>query len=142
MMGAGMRDYDRLVVEAAYVCWEAGDLGGLLTHFDDEVEFAVNARGSPTILGTGCGRTLLASRVLTFLDQLEVVDYQAGYVTPREGCFTCPIRYHYRHKRSGMEIDGTMRHVWHVREGKVLRFEVVHDAERMGAFFELTATVV
>lgn len=141
-LGAGMREIDRLVIEAAYVCFEAGDLAALLCHFDDEVEFAVNSHGSATILGSGCGRALFASRMETFFDQLEVVDYQAGCVTPREGSFLCPVHYHYRHKRSGMEIYGTMRHMWRVSKGQVLRFQVVHDAKRMGAFFELTESVV
>jgi hypothetical protein len=145
--GAGMRDGDRLVFEAAdaievvnsvYVEWEAGNLEGMKARFHEDVAFSVQTQGAASFIGDGHSRGLFFQRLGMFLDEYEVVNYGTQHVSePADGWVDCRIRYRYRNKVSAMEIDGTMRHVWCVAEGKVVVFMVMHDAKRMGAFFEL-----
>jgi len=108
--------------------------------FAPDVAFAVRApRHAASFVGRGRGRDVLAHRLRAFLDSYEVLEFRLLHDAPRGRYLQCRIRYHYRHRRTGMRIDGTMRHVWRVVGGRVERFEIVHDAERMGAYFELTA---
>ena len=49
------------------------------------------------------------------------------------------MRFHYRHKETGLEYEGRMRHVWRVEGDKIVHFEEFHDAERVRTFFRLLA---
>ncbi len=130
---------DRLIVEAVYVSWEAGDLPAMLRCFASDITFAVHHPGEATFVGEGQGKSQLAERLGRFLLEYEVVDYGTTQIYESDGRMDCRVRYQYRHRMTGMEIDGTMRHVWNVVDGKIVSFEVIHDARRMGAFFELAA---
>ena len=135
-----MLEHNRLLIEAMYVSWEAGDLPSMMSFFADDVVFAVHpVEATTTIVGHGQGKELFASRLALFLHDYEVVDYSTPYISADGDSVDCRISYHYRHRKNGMEIDGSMRHVWKIADGKIVRFDVIHDALRMGAFFELAA---
>jgi ketosteroid isomerase-like protein len=133
-----MRERDRLIVEALYTSWEAGDLKSMLRHVAKDVEFAVHPWHRASYIGRGSGKPLLLARLQQFLAAYEVVDYHAPPpVALADGTLDCRVSYHYRHRRSGMTIDGNMRHVWRLSGGTIKALDVIHDAKRMGAFFEL-----
>ena len=48
-------------------------------------------------------------------------------------------QYRYRHRTGGMEVDGTMRHLWRFVGDEIAHFELFHDAPRMRAFYAMTA---
>ncbi|KAB2910774.1 MAG: nuclear transport factor 2 family protein [Hyphomicrobiaceae bacterium] len=130
---------DRLIVESVYVSWEAGDLPAMLRCFANDIKFAVHHSGVATFIGEGQGKAQLAERLGRFLLEYDVVDYGTTQIYENDGVVDCRVRYEYRHRMTGMEIDGTMRHIWRVVDGKIVSFEVIHDAQRMSAFFELAA---
>jgi ketosteroid isomerase-like protein len=134
-----MSDHDRLIVEAVYLSWEAGELEAMMRNVADDIQFAVHPPGARSFMGRGRGKALLYERLQAFLDAYAVIDYSTPPLTLCNGIVDCRIAYHYRHKKTGMTIDGNMRHIWHVGGGKIARFDVIHDAKRMGAFFELAA---
>ena len=138
---AGMSDHNRLIVDTTYALWEAGDLLAMMNCFSDHVVFAVHPLSATSILGQGLGKALLSRRLATFLSDYEVIDYLTLSTVERGEWVDCRVRYHYRHKRTGMAIDGRMRHRWLLLDGKIVRLDVIHDARRMGAFFELAAQV-
>ena len=145
--GADMCNRERLafgvgeaveVVDAVYMAWEEGSLAGMMPHFHEDVEFSVHPEGCVSFIGQGRGKALFFQRVQSFLDEHEVLNYGAPQILPRGGGMVdCRIHYHYRNKASRLKIDGTMRHIWSVVDGKIVRLEVIHDAKRMGAYFEL-----
>jgi ketosteroid isomerase-like protein len=136
-----MIERNRLIVDAAYALWEAGDVLAMMNCFSDHVVFAVHPPSPASFLGQGQGKALLSRRLATFLSDYEVIAYLTLSTAERGEWVDCRVRYHYRHKRTRMEIDGHMRHRWLLLDGKIVRFDVIHDARRMGAFFELAAQV-
>jgi ketosteroid isomerase-like protein len=134
-----MDQRNRLIVDAVYALWEAGDLTAMMNCFSDNVVFAVHPVAKATFIGQGQGKPLLARRLADFLSEYDVIDYLTPNIRVRGDWVDYRVRYHYRHKKTGMEIDGRMRHLWHVLDDKIVRFYVIHDARRMGAFFELAA---
>jgi hypothetical protein len=133
-----MRERDRLIVETLYTSWEAGELTSMLRHVAEDVGFAVHPWHGASFIGSGSGSKLLLSRLRHFLAVYEVVDYHAPPPVALElGILDCRISYLYRHRRTGMTIDGNMRHIWRLSAGKIVRLDIIHDAKRMGAFFEL-----
>ena len=49
------------------------------------------------------------------------------------------VAFRYRHRASGLEVDGTMRHKWRFVGDKIAHFELFHDSPRMHAFYNLAA---
>ena len=89
------------------------------------------------VWGTGRGRDTLANRLSDFLDKYEVLAFTPLQITKRDDGLACRVQYHYRHRQTGMEIDGSMRLLWSIAGDKATSLKVIHDAVRMGVFFEM-----
>jgi ketosteroid isomerase-like protein len=134
-----MTDHNRLIIDAIYTSWEAGDLPSMMSLFSDTVAFAVHPMSAASFIGQGQGRATLMGRLERFLSECEVVDYMMTSITMRADWIDCRVFYHYRHRKTLMEIDGRQRHLWRVRDGKIIRLDIIHDARRFEAFFDLAA---
>ena len=131
-----------LVIDAMYTSWEGGELDSMMSFFSDNVAFAVHPMSAASFIGQGQGRATLRSRLERFLSECQVVDYRTLSVTPRTDWIDCRVCYHYRDRRTKMEIDGRQRHLWRVHDGKIVRLDIIHDARRFEAFFDLVARTV
>jgi ketosteroid isomerase-like protein len=132
---------NRLIIDAVYTFWEAGDLRSMMNCFADNVAFAVHPPSSTSYVGQGRGKALLQRRLARFLAEVQVLDYETSSVMVRPGSIDCRVSYHYRDRKTQMEIDGTQRHQWRVVGGKVVRFDIIHDTRRFGAFLDLAARI-
>jgi hypothetical protein len=132
---------NRLIIDSVYTSWEAGDLRSMLNCFSETVAFAVHPPCSTSYVGQGRGKGLLQRRLARFLAEVEVVDYETSSVMPRCGWIDCRVRYHYRDRKTLMEIDGTQRHQWRMANGRITRLDIIHDTRRFGAFLDLAARI-
>jgi ketosteroid isomerase-like protein len=129
-----------MVVEAAYAAWAARDLPATLSVFAPDVVFAIHLPDDVVpFAGEVRGRDQLAARFQAILDDFDFIEYVPLQITAEGGSFHSRVRFHYRHKATGLEYDGRMRHVWLVEGDKIVRFEEFHDAERVRTFFQLLA---
>jgi len=127
-----------MVLEAAYAAWAAGDLQATLSWFDEDVEFVIHL--PPEVVpfaGPVRGRDKLAQRLQSIIDEFDFIEYVPVQITPYGEAFHSQVRFHYRHKATGLEYEGTMRHTWRIEGDRIMRFEEHHDAERVRAFFQL-----
>jgi ketosteroid isomerase-like protein len=124
------------VVHAAYVAWGEGKLTRFRSHLADDIEFNVPP-GAKTFIGAGRGKDELERRLRAFLDAYEVRYFRVANITPRDDCLEGRIDYHYVARATGWDIEGNQRHKWRVAGKRIVSFEVVHDARRLGAFFEM-----
>jgi hypothetical protein len=113
----------------------------MLSCFCENVAFAVHPPYSTSYVGQGRGKALLQRRLARFLSEVQVVDYETWSVAARVGWVDCRVRYHYRDRKTQMEIDGTQRHQWRMVRGKVVSFDIIHDTRRFGAFLDLAARI-
>jgi uncharacterized protein len=129
-----------MVVEAAYAAWAARDLAATLAVFAPDVVFAIHLPDDVVpFAGEVQGRDQLAPRFQTILDEFDFIEYVPLQITAEGGSFHSRVRFHYRHKATGLEYEGRMRHVWRVEGDKIARFEEFHDAERVRTFFRMLA---
>lgn len=137
-LGQPMHLHTYATVREAYDAWMRGDLEAFAALLADKVEFSVPS--SPrTYVGTGEGRDVIKDRLGAFLGAYEVLEFTLLGATPvSSGSCDFRIRYHYRSRSTGDEIEGSQRHLWSVRDGAVTSFKVIHDADRLAAFFKLT----
>jgi hypothetical protein len=73
-----------------------------------------------------------------FLDAYEVEEFKIASANPIDDSIVFRIQYDYRSRAKGLDIQGAQRHRWTVSGNEITSFTVIHDAQRLGAFFELT----
>jgi ketosteroid isomerase-like protein len=69
----------------------------------------------------------------------ELQRYVPRNITSREDVARCQIEYAFRHRASGEIIDGVLRVVAQITDGRIVRFREYHDRERIRAFMRLVA---
>lgn len=126
------------IIEALYASWAAKDLAAVLDCCSDDMVFALHL---PTevapFAGETCGKAALVPRLKQILDAFDFVDYRPTLITENASAFRAQIHYHFRHKATGHEIEGTMRHTGRFEE--LARLDEYHDTARVRAFLELLA---
>lgn len=135
-----MRADNKILLAGAYAAWAARDLGATLACFAQDVVFAIHL---PTEIvpfaGEVRGRDELAKRLQAVLDDFEFLSYKPVQITSHGIAFHSQVFFHYRHKATGLDFEGSMRHVWRIVGDQIVRFEEFHDTERVRAFFALLA---
>lgn len=135
-----MRASVPVLLEAAYAAWSAQDLDATLSAFADDVVFAIHLPPEVApFVGEVTGKEQVRLRLQTIIDDFDFIEYVPLHITAEGESLHSRIRFRYRHKASGLEYDGTMRHVWRVEGDKIVRFEEFHDAERVRTFFAMVA---
>lgn len=135
-----MRASDRLVLEAAYAAWAARDLPATMSCFADDVTFVIHlpAEVAP-FTGAVRGRDALAERLRMILHDFDFLEYRPLQITTEGQSFHSRVSFHYRHKDTGLDYDGRMRHEWRIEGDKIVHFEEFHDVERVRTFFAMVA---
>jgi ketosteroid isomerase-like protein len=123
-----------------YASWEEGDLLSTLSYFARGVTFAVHSTpDGASLIGAGFGRDYFGDRLEMFLRRFEVQEFKLLQVTARDVWVQSRALFRYRHRATGMEVDGSMRHVWRFDGDEIAYFELFHDSPRMRAFYAMTA---
>jgi ketosteroid isomerase-like protein len=126
------------VLWAAYFAWGEGDLAALLDLVADDVVFAVNVpAGVKSYVGKGVGKHDFGRGLKRLLEDWEVVEFTPLWIKPHGLWLRAQVSYWYQARATGLEIDGTMRHLWRVVNDEIVHFELLHDAPRMDAFRRL-----
>jgi ketosteroid isomerase-like protein len=143
MSGAGsiaLRAQVRTIVEALYASWAVKDLDSVLACCADDIVFAIHV--STDIMpfaGETRGKADIAPRLQMILDGFHFLAYRPLHICEDDDQFHAQVLYHFRHKVTGHEIEGTMRHVGRIEGDKVVRLDEFHDTARLQAFFGLLA---
>jgi hypothetical protein len=133
-----MCDLAWLVLGDACASWREGNIAGVLAHLLDDVVFNVHALpGKASIVGEGMGKALFGNRLAMLLDEIEVQRFDLQGVVRHGLWHFSRVEYIYRHRATGMRIDGSMRHQWGFVGARIGHFEVFHDSARMCAFFDM-----
>jgi ketosteroid isomerase-like protein len=127
-------------MEAAYAAWAARDLNTTLAAFADDVVFVIHLPPEVApFVGEARGKAELRGRLQVIIDEFDFLEYRPLNITAEGEHLHSRIGFRYRHKATGLEYDGTMRHVWRVEGDRIVRFEEFHDAERVRTFFAMVA---
>ena len=135
-----MRARERLVLEALYASWAVKDLKAVLSCCSDDIVFAIHV--PPEVMpfaGETCGKDALVPRLQMILDGFDFLQYRPTHIVDEGESLHSQVRYHFRHKATGYDIEGSMRHVWEIEGDQIVRLEEFHDGPRVKTFFELLA---
>lgn len=130
----------RLILGDIYASWEQEDLASALSYFTEDFSFAVHsAPDAHSLIGSGQGRDDFGGRLEAFARKFRVEDFKLEHVARKGIWMQSKAHFRYRHRGSGMEVDGVMRHIWLFIGDEIAHFELFHDSRRMRAFYELAA---
>jgi hypothetical protein len=135
-----MRAQVRSIVEALYASWAVKDLDSVLACLTDDIVFAMHVpKDIMPFAGETRGKADIVPRLQMILDGFDFLVYQPLHISEDGNEFHAQVLYHFRHKATGHEIEGTMRHIGHLEGDKIARLDEFHDTPRLLAFFELLA---
>jgi ketosteroid isomerase-like protein len=131
----------RLILDDVYASWKGGDLPATLSYFTENLVFAVHSTpNTASLVGDGMGRDDFGSRLEMFLRKFEVEEFKLQHPVTTNGVWMqSKVAFRYRHRASGWDVDGTMRHKWLFVGDEIAHFELFHDSPRMHAFYEMAA---
>ncbi len=130
----------RLILGDVYASWEQGDLPSTVSYFTEDVGFAVHsAPDAASLIGAGRGRDDFGDRLETFVRKFQVEEFKLLHVAQKGFWLQSKAHFRYRHRDSGLEVDGLMRHRWLFVGDQIAHFELFHDSPRMRAFYKMAA---
>ncbi len=122
-----MSQEDVEVVRSLIEAWDRGDYSAALGSIDPEIE--VNFALGTDLDGTYRGHAGLAQLMGAFWAEFEGQRIEIEEATPAGEDVVVGVRFHGRGKRSGVEIEMPAWHVWHVLEGKAVRWRLLRTKE-------------
>ena len=135
-----MSDSFTRLLEAGYAAWAARDLDGTLAAFADDVVFIIHLPEEVApYVGETVGKDQLRPRLQSLIDDFDFLEYVPLQIVAEGEVLHSRVRFRYRHKTTGLEYDGTMRHEWRIAGGRIVRFEEFHDIGRVRTFFRMLA---
>jgi ketosteroid isomerase-like protein len=132
----------RLILNDVYASWEGGDLPTTLSYFAMDVVFAVHSTpDTASLIGEGVGRDEFGSRLESFLRKFDIEAFKLQHPVTVNGIWLqSRAVFKYRHRASGWDVDGTMRHKWRFVGDEIAHFELFTDSPRLRAFYNLAAS--
>lgn len=126
------------VVNGFYAAWILRDVPALLAYLSDDVKLTQHFE-DPALpfAGATVGKRALKARIEMIFndwvfDHAKPINIPVDHETMRTRC-PCVIR----HIATGQSFDGSLRHVWVVREGRIVQIDEYLDISRLKAFLRL-----
>lgn len=133
-----MRSDPEGVLEATIAAYSLGDLELAVAYFADDCTFSIHVpEQTMPYAGEFMGRTAILDRLHRMKSIFEVMRYVARPMISHGEQVRGQIDYVFRHRSSGMILDGIMRVVVTVKDGAITDWQEFHDAERIDAFMRL-----
>jgi ketosteroid isomerase-like protein len=130
------------VLESAVTAYALGDWTAAIAYFAEDASFAIHV--DEDILPFGgevVGRSEIREKWHNVAASFELLRYAPRSITGHDDIARCQIEYGFRHRASGEVIDGVLRVVVQVVDGRIVQFREYHDRERIRAFMRLVATI-
>ena len=133
-----MRSDPEGILEGGLSAYALGDLEAAAAYFAEDAQYAIYV--DQDILPFGgqvIGRAAILEVWRNMHAAFELLRHAARNVTARDDIVRCQVDFAFRHRRSGEVIDGVMRVVAQVEDGRIVRYREYHDQERIRAFMRL-----
>lgn len=128
----------RHVIEKCYQAWAAREIDGTLEQMADDCIYRLHVPIDVLPYGgVHLGKTAIAGCLATILDDYDFLAYAVDNLTVVGEIGRAQVVYYFRHLESGQQIDGRFRHVWRVRDGKVVEIDEFHDVPLLRAFVDM-----
>jgi hypothetical protein len=128
----------RLILEGLCASWAVQDMAAVRACVHRQAVYRHHMPpGAWPIPGIVRGKQDIVRSLSHFLHDFDVIRYCPLKIAPDGDDWDLRVAFEYAHKLTGHSFDGTARIKAQIDGDKLRSFEVIHDAPRLGAFFEL-----
>lgn len=129
----------RAVVASLLACWSAQDVEMTLAHCDDDMIYSLYVSEQTVPFGGEARGKEACRQVLhMMLEQFDYLRYEPEIVGVTDDVVRVQIRFRFHHRRTGENLDGSMRTRFTVNGGLVQRVDEFVDEALVAAFMRLT----
>ena len=128
----------RMILESAHAAWSCGDVGGVVSHFVDDMVYVCNTGGpdgGPLIITGTEAYAKMLQQIVDVAESISVSEYFRYDGEVGRANIECYIR----HKTTRHTLVGSYRQLITYRGNKIAHLEEFHDAAKMIAFWRLIA---
>lgn len=128
----------RVVVEQVIRSWSTQDVESTLAHCGDDVVYSVNiAAEAAPFAGTSEGKDAVRAALHLMLEMFDYLKFDQVVVGVAGDVVRVQTQFKLHHRRTGSNLEGSMRSVFTVRNGLVARCEEYLDESLVEAFMRL-----
>jgi ketosteroid isomerase-like protein len=136
-----MRSDTEGVLEAALHAYALSDLPAAAAFFAEDAVYAIYVDQEIFPFGGEVvGRSSILSVWRKLREQFDLVTHKPRNITSADDIARCQVAFQFRHRESGETIDGVLRLVVQIVNGRIVRLREYHDQERLRAFIRLVAS--
>lgn len=134
---------DLALVEACYAAWAANDLDAIVQKVSSGAVYQIHApRDVLPFAGRHEGREQIRTCLETIKRDLDFLAFAVDWVNGGEGTVRARIIFYYKDPETNSQLDGCMRHVWRIENGKVVHVDEFHDVARLRAFLKMVRSLL
>lgn len=133
-----MKDDAETVVEAFHAAWIIGDVEAAMAycHADIRVTLHYRDRALP-FAGETVGWEPARRRLYQTAQAWEFLDMRQTHTTVTPTVVRSWVPFVMRHRATRAVLEGTFRHVWTLRDGKIIGFDGYADIALLKSFLRL-----
>ena len=129
----------RSVIESLIASWNTQDVESTLAHCSDDVFYALYvAEDAVPFGGVTVGKDAMRATLHMMLEQFDYLRFDRAIVGVDDDVVRVQTQFKFHHRRTGGNLEGTMRTVFRVKDGMVVRCDEYLDQGLVEAFMRLT----
>lgn len=129
----------RSVVESLIRCWSAQDVETTLAHCSEDVIYALHVSDDTVpFAGVSQGKDAVRTALHMMLEDFDYLKFDQQIVGEDDDVVRVQTQFKFNHRRTGGILEGSMRTVFRVRDGVVVRCDEYLDEGLVETFMRLT----
>lgn len=136
-LGLHVKNDAETIVDAFYAAWRARDTEAGLSYFTDDIHVVFHF--GPALLFSGESRGKAAAREKMSQSEAdwEFLQLRPVYRHVSPDLVRCSCPFIFRHVRTGALMEGTLRHVFTLRDSRISKFEAFVDIALVKSFLRM-----
>jgi len=128
----------RTLVEAIIACWDTQDVETTMAYIDDQAVYALYvSQQTVPFGGVSEGKDAIRATLYMMLEQFDYLRFDRAIVGVDGDVVRVQTQFKFHHRRTGGNLEGSMRTVFTVKDGLVVRCDEYLDEELLEAFMRL-----
>ena len=122
--------------------WKTQDLAGALEFVHDDIVYAMFIPQEVVPFGGETrGKPAMADRMRMIIEQFDTLRFEETIIKDENDIGSARVAYTFRHRVTGETVEGFMRLIVRIQNGRMVDFKEYHDVEKVRAFMRLVAHV-
>ena len=136
--GTILRSDPEGILEATIIAWALEDAETAASYFAEDADFQLfTPKDIWPFSGKYRGRAAIQKRLQNILSGFHVDRFSPRTILSHDDELRTQIDFTFRHRASGQTIDGVMRVIAEIKNGKIVRWHEYQDLDRVEAFMRL-----